>query len=170
MTTSTFAGSVAAASERCVRARTGTPASISRSTTTRPTRPVAPVTSTLVTPCTPTVGGEEPPGFIGLSRASVYVVSSPIPSDTTPTTSDSAPAYSSAINWLGFVTSRPAAERKNPAGIRIAAAQMPTLGEKSCDRVKFPRAWAKRSPMFARAGTGSERVTRRRGSHLRAGT
>ena len=46
VTTSTFAGSVAAASERCVRARTGTPASMSRSTTTRPTRPVAPVTST----------------------------------------------------------------------------------------------------------------------------
>src|SRR5207253_2015466 len=46
VTTSTFAGSIAAASERCVRARTGTPASISRSTTARPTRPVAPVTST----------------------------------------------------------------------------------------------------------------------------
>jgi hypothetical protein len=42
----TFVGSVAAASERCERARTGTPASINRSTTTRPTRPVAPVTST----------------------------------------------------------------------------------------------------------------------------
>src|ERR1700674_2262238 len=46
VTTSTFAGSVAAASERCVKARTGTPASISRSTTARPTRPVAPVTRT----------------------------------------------------------------------------------------------------------------------------
>src|SRR5205807_5842055 len=46
VTTSTVAGSIAAASERRVRARTGTLASSSRSTTTRPTRPVAPVTST----------------------------------------------------------------------------------------------------------------------------
>lgn len=46
MTTSTLAGSVAAASGRCVRARTGTPAASSWSMTTRPTRPVAPVTST----------------------------------------------------------------------------------------------------------------------------
>ena len=46
MTTSTFAGSVAAGSDRCVRARTGTPACVSRSITMRPTRPVAPVTST----------------------------------------------------------------------------------------------------------------------------
>ena len=46
VTTSTLAGSVAAASGRRVSARTGTPASTSRSTTTRPTRPVAPVTST----------------------------------------------------------------------------------------------------------------------------
>src|ERR1700730_15119531 len=44
--TPTCAVSVAAASERCTRARTGTPASTSRSTTMRPAGPVAPVTST----------------------------------------------------------------------------------------------------------------------------
>src|SRR5262249_38595460 len=46
VTTSTFAGSAAAASERRVRARTGTPAPISWPMTARPTRPVAAVTST----------------------------------------------------------------------------------------------------------------------------
>ena len=46
VTTSTLAGSIAAASERRVRARTGTPASSSWPMTARPIRPVAPVTST----------------------------------------------------------------------------------------------------------------------------
>jgi hypothetical protein len=51
VTTSTHPGSPAAASGRCVRARTGTPASINWSTTMRPTRPVAPVAS--ATPVVP---------------------------------------------------------------------------------------------------------------------
>src|SRR5207249_1458890 len=54
-----------------------------------------------------------------------YAASRPTPSETTPRASAATPAYSSTMKRLGAVTPRPAAERKNPAGMSTAAAQMP---------------------------------------------
>src|SRR5690606_18788333 len=58
-------------------------------------------------------------------RRGRHAVSSPTPRVTTPAASTVAPTGSSATHRLGRVRPRPAAEKKKPAGMRIAATSTP---------------------------------------------
>lgn len=56
--------------------------------------------------------------------------SKPIASETTPTARETTPGYSSRMSRLGRVAPRPADDKKNPAGKRIAAREPPDDNDK----------------------------------------